>query len=94
MIAAKLNVISLIGIRTHVPTVDKWIAVQLNIMAVTELVPLSQGSPTQCLNQLDYYINIMAATELSKRSPTQCLNQLNYLPAVHGKSSYIKKTSR
>ena len=33
---------------------EKGIAAQLNVMAVTEFVPLSPGSTTQCLNQLSY----------------------------------------
>ena len=31
---------------------EKWIAAQLNIMAVIGCVPLSPESPSQCLNQL------------------------------------------
>ena len=33
---------------------EKWIAAQLNVMAVVGFVPLSSGSPRQCLNQLSY----------------------------------------
>ena len=33
-------------------TAGKWIAAQLNVMGVTQFVPLSPGSPTLCLNQL------------------------------------------
>ena len=35
-------------------TARKWIAAQLNVMAVTGFVPLSPGWPTQCFNQLSY----------------------------------------
>ena len=35
-------------------TAGKWIAAQLNVLAVIGFVPLSPGSPTQCLNQLSY----------------------------------------
>ena len=35
-------------------TAGKWIAAQLNVMAVTWFVHLSPGSPTQCLNQVSY----------------------------------------
>ena len=32
----------------------KWIAAQLNVMAVTYFIPHSAGSPTQCLNHVGY----------------------------------------
>ena len=35
-------------------TVQTWIAAQSHIMAVTEFIRLSPGSPIQCLNQLSY----------------------------------------
>ena len=35
-------------------TAGKSIAAQLNVMAMTGFTPLSWGSPTQCLNQMNY----------------------------------------
>ena len=32
----------------------EWIAAQLNVVAVTVFIPLSLGTPTQCLSQLSY----------------------------------------
>ena len=39
-------------------TSGKWIAAQVNVMAVTGFVPLSPDSPTPCLNQLSYLTHI------------------------------------
>ena len=40
------------AVSNRVYTAGKWIAAQLNSMAMMEFEPLSTGSPTQCFNQL------------------------------------------
>ena len=63
-------------------TMGKCITAQLNVIAVTGSVPLSPGSPTQCLNQLNYLLT------------TRVMEDRNWIQEGCWKPSHVKGTRK